>query len=73
MRLRSAGDTEAKYLDVVDGVCCGLGSFGGLFIVVVSVCSVIVVVITGVVITRWRGLVGVVVGWVHGRIGLGGG
>ena len=63
---------EAKYLDVVDGVCCGLGAFGGLFIVVVSVCSVIVVVIMGVVITRWRGLVGVVVGWVHGRIGLGG-
>ena len=57
------GDSETEVLGIVDGIRCGLGAFVGLFIVVISV-GTVVVVITNVVITRCRSLFIVVVGWV---------
>ena len=57
------GDSETEVLGIVDGIRCGLGAFVGLFIVVISV-GTFVVVITNVVITWWRSLFIVVVGWV---------
>ena len=69
-----SGDTEAEFLNVVDGVCCCLGTFGGLFVfVVASGTVVVVIVVLSVVVTRGLGKVVLIVGLDHWRISLGGG
>ena len=66
------GDAEAEFLGVIGLVVVRcLGAFAGLFIVVVSV-GTVVMVVTSVVVLRGRGWFIVGVGWVSVEIWVGG-